>query len=137
MRVPVGPRQLRDLAGDGVEAGKRLLTLVPRVEGLLDTAEHLLERIARLVVRLEATETATGRVVAVVDSYTPSLERLRPLVERLAATWQPDDVERMKNFGPTMEELLATSRALNEIIGSVPGLGRAKKRADEQLEQEA
>jgi len=41
-------------------------------------------------------------------------------------------LDALRNVGADIEQLLATSRALNEMIGTVPGLGRAKKRAESE-----
>jgi ABC-type transporter Mla subunit MlaD len=136
--LPVaGPRQLRNFAADGVDAGRRLLTLLPRFESLLDTAEEMLAHVSALVERMDRTEATARRVVTAVDS---THEQVRKLIDDNAAAGARV-VEALDTYLPSLEpvasdlrELLTSSRALNEIIGTVPGLGRAKKRAEEQLE---
>jgi hypothetical protein len=143
VRLPVtGPRQLRELAADGVDVGRRLLSLAPRVDTVLDAVELLVERAGALVTRLELLESDGRRVLAAVDD---THDRIRTLLDRDADTAQRvlrqlDDVlptmGELRSVAPDLRDLLTASRALNELIGSVPGLGRAKKRIEEEREQD-
>jgi hypothetical protein len=38
--------------------------------------------------------------------------------------------------GPDLHELLFVSRELNEMLGSLPGMGRIKKRVEEEQAEE-
>jgi len=42
-------------------------------------------------------------------------------------------LDELQTVAPDLQDLVGTSKALNEIIGSLPGLGRVKKRAEEEF----
>lgn len=185
MRLPTpDPRQLRELASSGVRTGRDALTVVPRIETLLETAEAVLERFAALLARLERVEAGAqvvidrvddtresardvidrtaalgARISDTFDDWAPTLQRMQPVFARLGETWglaeadaitasfgagsklndQLRDellpaVRALRSVAPDLAELVTVSKALNEIIGNVPGLTRAKKRAEESLE---
>lgn len=141
----------------------RITALLSRIEQAEAQARLVIDRVdatqelARSVV--ERANASTLRLTALVDLYEPALLALRPAVTRLSETVGPaqvdalatvisrgprlseqftDDVlpviETLRSVAPDLTDLLGVSRALNEILGSVPGLGRAKKRVDEELE---
>ena len=115
-----------------------------RAEGLISTAERL-----------------TARGQALLDDFEPSLQKFAPIAERIAETISPDEVEAVVKLidtlpelvgslkqdilpilgtlgtvAPDIRDLLDTMREFNEIIGSLPGLGRIKKRVEERQEQQ-
>jgi ABC-type transporter Mla subunit MlaD len=127
---------------------------VARVAPVLDSAEAEVARVGSL---LDATSALLARVVPLVDGFEPPLTRLRPTVEALADTTRPDEVaalvrlvdhlpelsdrvERdvlpvMTTLGtvsPDLHDLLDASRELNEMLGKLPGLGRIKRRVEEE-----
>ncbi|HEX6247172.1 MAG TPA: hypothetical protein VFZ64_04825 [Nocardioidaceae bacterium] len=140
--------------------------VVRRTDAVVDRAESLLGRTDGVVDRAEQalTETAglTGRLRELLDLTEPSLVKLQPVLERLADTTHPEEVdalvqlvdtlpllaermeseivpimESMSTVGPDIHDLLDLTRELNEMLASVPGLGRVKKRIDEdQAEDE-
>ena len=107
-------------------------------------------------------EALLARVVPLLDALEPPLTRLRPTLEKLADTTDPDEVaalvrlvdhlpeltERIERdvlpvmttlgtVSPDLHDLLDASRELNEMLGKLPGLGRIKRRVEEeQAEQE-
>ncbi|MEH3033565.1 MAG: hypothetical protein PGN07_05905 [Aeromicrobium erythreum] len=112
LRLP-DPRRLPDLAA-GVAA------LLPRVVGLLDSAEQLLERAHRLVDDIDATRAAADAVVVrtagtvasvqptldraatmvdtlgpVVDDLGPVAEQLLPVLQKIADTTSPEEIEAL------------------------------------------
>lgn len=154
---------------------RELLTLAPRLLGLLDGAEEQVARVARLLDRIEEVTSGAHDVVARVDTVVdrvdplvarladlldalePSLTTLQPTLETLADTTDPDEVaalvrmidhlpeltERLERdvlpvmttlgtVAPDLHDLLAVSRELNDMLAKVPGLGRLKRRIDEQ-----
>jgi ABC-type transporter Mla subunit MlaD len=165
MRLPSpDPRQLRGLASSGWRTGRDLLTLVPRVETLLDAAETVLDRLGALIARLEDAEVharavideldgdqrqaaeviadttaLVARVGVVVDdlpnadALTAAVRGASRLSEQVSEELLPV-VRTLESVAPDLAELVTTSKALNEIIGAVPGLGRVKKRAEEASE---
>ena len=58
-----------------------------------------------------------------------------PLLDRIERDVLPT-MQTFTTLAPDVTELLAVSKALNEMMGSVPGLGRAKKRIDHELAQD-
>lgn len=129
--------ETRASAGDVV---RRIEQVVAEAEGLVARTGPLTERLARL---LDATE--------------PSLVALQPTLERLAATTDSKEVdalvtlvdhlpvlaqkveieivpvlESLTSVSPDLRDLLDVSRELNGMMASVPGLGRVKKRIDEE-----
>ena len=121
---------------------QRAATQITRTEGLLDDAGRL-----------------TAEVQPLLDAYRPILDRLQPILVHLASTTSPTEVDAivqlvdrlpvladkldrdilpvldtLSTVAPDLRDLLDVSRELNELIGSVPGLGRAKKRIEEEQE---
>jgi ABC-type transporter Mla subunit MlaD len=185
VRVPIYPKQIRELASDGVDTAQRIVSAAPKIAALLDAGESLLDRVARLVARIDQTRASAqvlidqvdvtqnlarsvvdqagvtaARLTDLLDQYEPVLQALDPAIARMSETVTSSDIDALlalvrrgprlteqvaddvlpvldslKTVAPDLTELLAVSRALNEILGSVPGLGRAKKRADDELEQ--
>jgi hypothetical protein len=144
VRLPIAPpRQLRDLAADGVAVAQGMLTMLPRLDSLLDAAAQLLDRVTTLLARIEDSDAAARQVIAevdtthrrvraLVDAYGPASVRILAAIDERGIPL----LQTLESVAPDLSELLATSRALNEIIGAVPGLGRAKKRADELLDHD-
>jgi hypothetical protein len=112
---------------------------------------------------VDRTQALTERVAPLVDIYQPTLETMAPIVSRVAETTSPDEVDAvvqlidalpgiverldrdilpvldtLSTVAPDLRDLLDVSRVMNELIGSVPGLGRVKRRVeDEQAEEDA
>ena len=98
-----------------------------------------------------------------LDTYQPTLETVAPIVSRIAETTSPDEVDAvvqlidalpsivdkldkdilpvldtLSTVAPDLRDLLDVSRVMNELLGSVPGLGRVKRRVEvEQAEEDA
>lgn len=131
----------------GADSVEQLLSAAPRLVGLLADAEQLLARVDRLV----------DRLTALVDATEPALVSLQPTLERLAETTDPREVDSLvglvdllpslahkmevdvvpvldslSTVAPDVHDLLDVTRELNEMLGAVPGLGRVKKRIDEE-----
>ena len=119
MRMPV-PRDLLSVLERGAVSVEHLLNAVPRLVGLLDDADRLVERAGRLLDGIDGTRRRADEVVertdAVVtradalidqvepfnerlgrllDGLEPSLTRLQPVLERLADTTDPAEVDAM------------------------------------------
>ena len=118
---------------------------------VLDSTDPLMQQTGELV----------GRADGLLELFEPSLRGLEPVVKRLAESTSPAEVAAvirlidtlpelveametdvlpiMKTLGtvaPDLRDLLDTSKELNEILGSLPGLGRIKKRVEERQELE-
>jgi hypothetical protein len=98
-----------------------------------------------------------SRVTRLVDELEPSLLRLQPTLQTLADTTHPDEVEALvqlvdhlpeltarvegevlpvlttlSTVAPDMHDLLTVARELNDMIAKIPGMGRIKRRVDEE-----
>jgi hypothetical protein len=82
-----------------------------------------------------STDPLTVRLRNLLDSTEPSLVRLQPTLERLAETTDPHEVDAT-TVAPDLHDLLDVSRELNEMLAGLPGLGRIKKRIDEEQAEE-
>ncbi|MEO6704010.1 MAG: hypothetical protein ABI140_07680 [Jatrophihabitantaceae bacterium] len=142
-------------AGALVASAEQLLSktnnLLGRADGVLSTTDGLLSH----------ADGPVQKASGLLDQFQPALTELAPILDQLAATTSPEEVaaviklidtlpelvERLETeilpilgtFGtvaPDIRDLLETTREFNEILGSVPGLGRIKKRVEERQEQQ-
>ncbi|KQT91612.1 hypothetical protein ASG49_11460 [Marmoricola sp. Leaf446] len=144
--------------------------LIGRVDALLVRIEDTRQDAAAVVRRVDAiaadAEPLVGRLGGLLDRLEPSLTRLEPTLRTLADTTSPAEVAALVTMvdhlpeltrrletevlpimatlgsvAPDMHDLLDVSRELNEMLGKLPGMGRIRKRVeeqqDEQQEQEA
>ena len=106
---------------------------------------------------LDDAAASVTRVVTLLDSLEPSLTKLQPTIERLADTTDPREVDALvqlidhlpllaqqveqdvlpvmrtlSSVAPDLHDLLDVSRQLNEMLAKLPGMGRIKKRVEEQ-----
>jgi ABC-type transporter Mla subunit MlaD len=119
MRLPV-PRDLVSVLERSAVSVEHLLNAVPRLVGLLDDADRLVERAGRLLDDIDATRRGADAVVErtdgvvtradalidqvepfnerlgrLLDRLEPALTRLQPVLERLAETTDPREVDAM------------------------------------------
>jgi len=139
--------------------------LVERTEVTRDRADELVTGLEpttrRAVALLAALEPTAERAVALLESMEPSLLKLQPTLERLAETTDPREVDALvamldqlpllaakvetdvipvlntlTTVSPDLHDLLDVSRELNLMLAKLPGMGRVKRRVDEQQEIE-
>jgi len=139
--------------------------LLERIEATRLTAEDVASRTedtrAKADRIIDDAAASAARVVTMLESLEPSLAKLQPTLERLAETTDPrevdalvqlidtlpvlaDQVERdvlpvlrtLSSVAPDLHELLDVSRQLNEMLAKLPGMGRIKKRVDEQQDDD-
>ena len=139
----------------------RMLALVDRADELVAAIGAVAERADALVTRtgvvVDGAETQMNRITPLLDAFEPSLTKLQPTIEKLAETTHPEEVEALvelidhlpkladrmetdvmpmlaslSSVAPDLHDLLAVSRELNDMLAKVPGLGRLKRRIDEQ-----
>jgi len=133
-----------------VEVGE----LLERIEGTRAEADAVVRRTGQTVATADALVIRTDTMLA---SLEPSLIELQPTLERLAETTHPHEVDAlvslidqlpllaeqverdllpvMRTLGtvaPDVHDLLDVSRELNGMLAKLPGMGRIKKRVDEQ-----
>lgn len=150
--------QGRQAVLDAIALVPRLVTIVGQVEQLMvrvtavvAAVEDVQRRAARTVTD---TQALVERINPIFTQYQQSLTDLAPVIQRLAETTDPREVDALVKLvdqlpeivdkvdadilpildtlgtvAPDLRELLDASKELNEIIASIPGLGR--KRSDE------
>lgn len=149
--LATGPRVV-GLLDDAERLVRSVDALIARIEGTRQAADALIERIGEPVSHIER----------LVDVLEPALTTVQPTLQRLADTTHPSEVDALVTLvdhlpglvgqlerdivpilgslgsvAPDLHDLLDVSRELNEILGKVPGLGRIKRRVDEQQAEEA
>ena len=149
-----GPRELHGIAAGGIDAARAMLTVLPRIDALLDRAERTVGRLDAVVSRLEDVDSQTRTVLADTEATrrrahrfvddvaqrigSPELEAFASAIHDIPAiARQLDDrvvpaLDTLRSVAPDLAQLLKTSRALNEIMATVPGLGRAKRRVESE-----
>jgi hypothetical protein len=139
--------------------------LVERIEATRAGADDVVRRTDAVVTEAErivlSTDPLTTRLRHLLDATEPSLVKLQPTLERLAETTDPHEVDAMvalvdqlpviaskmetdvipvmetlSTVAPDLHDLLEVSRELNEMLAGLPGLGRIKKRIDEEQAEE-
>jgi hypothetical protein len=129
---------------------------VAAVEQTRRGADEVVTRSAAVVA--QAAEVS-GRAGRLLTEYEPALLTLAPVVDQLARTTSAEEVAALVRLvdalpelvtrvesdvlpvlgtlgtvAPDVRDLLDTMREFNEILGSLPGLGRIKKRVEERQE---
>jgi len=97
----------------------------------------------------EGAELADAAAVS-LGMFRPAMTKLAPLVAQLADNVTTADIARLvdllraspavleqvqsslETVAPNIEELVTASAGLSEMVGSVPGMGKVKKRLEEQ-----
>jgi hypothetical protein len=151
------------LVSDVEAVMKRVQTVVTEIEDtqhratvVVNRTETVAERSAAVV---ERAEQLTRRLEPLLNRFEPTLTKLEPLLARIAETTSPQEVDALVRLidslpevvdtlhdhilpvldtlgtvAPDLRDLLDASKELNELIGSVPGLGKVKKKIDETQE---
>ncbi len=133
-------------------------TEVARVGTVVGAAATEIERVETVV---DGASAQAGRAAALLDVLEAPLTTLQPTLQTLADTTHPEEVaalvtlvdhlpavteqfERdilpvlatLGSVAPDLHDLLDVSRELNEILGKIPGLGRIKRRVEEEDEDD-
>jgi hypothetical protein len=149
-------------AVDAVEAVTREAeTVVAHTDAVVDRAEALVVRVDRVVdgaaMVADRADAMVARTVVLLDALEPPLTTLQPTLQTLADTTHPEEIaalvqlidhlpdltERIERdvlpvmttlgtVAPDLHDLLDVSRELNEMLGKLPGLGRIKRRVEEE-----
>jgi len=150
--VVEGVAEVRVRADDVVDQAQRIADKGERAMGGLDDVRH---RADVLLQRVE--DGAVGRMLDLAERMEPTLKALEPVLDRLARTTSPDEVDavvgmvdrlpaletalredvmpllhRLGSVAPDMHEMLEVTRELSELVMNLPGMGRIKKKVDEQ-----
>ena len=135
--------------------------LLVRASAAIERVREVTEAANVVVVRAGAVvddaEVQVARVTTLVNALEPSLTRLQPTLETLADTTHPDEVKALVQLvdhlpevtrrvegdvlpvlatlgsvAPDVHDLLTVARELNDMLAKVPGMGRIKRRIDEE-----
>jgi len=71
-----------------------------------------------------------------VQAAVKAIDLLPELVERLATDIMPI-LTTLDSVSPDLRDLLLVSKELNKMLGAIPGLGRAKRKFEEEQEEPA
>lgn len=132
-----------------------------RAQAVLERTEVVVEDAAALTGQasalLDKMTPLADQLAPLAQDFEPTLRQLEPTLRRIAETTDPDEVaamvalidllpevvgkfrddivpvlDTMGTVAPDLRDLLDVSRELNEMLAGVPGLGRLKRRAEEQ-----
>jgi hypothetical protein len=131
---------------------------VTRVGTVVGAAATEIDRVGAVV---GGAGVQADRAAALLDVLEPPLTTLQPTLQTLADTTHPEEVaalvtlvdhlpavteqfERdilpvlatLGSVAPDLHDLLDVSRELNEILGKIPGMGRIKRRVEEEEEDD-
>ncbi len=155
-----------DLVEQLVGVIPRVGPFMDHVENLLDEVERLVRRIERTrqgaASAIGRVEVTVARIDVLLEQLEPSLRGLQPSLARLAASTDGHEVDAIVGFvdnlprllqrfegdvlpvlttlrsvSPDIHDLLDVSRELNELLVKVPGMGRIKKKVEEEQAEEA
>src|SRR5579875_2268925 len=115
MRIPAaGSSELREIAVGGISAGRAVLTVLPRIEALLDHAERTIAQLEVVVARLDNTETEVRRVVADTEA---TQKRADSFVRQVADRVGQSQIEK---FATAIHDIPLIARQLEQRV--VPAL---------------
>lgn len=137
---------------------QRAQAVVERTEVVVAEAAALTEMASPLV---EQLAPVVEQLAPLLQDSLPTLQQLEPMLRRVTETTDPDEVAAMVSMvdlmpelvgkvkddifpvldtlgtvAPDIRDLLDVSRELNEMLAAVPGFGWAKRKLDEQEDQE-
>lgn len=152
VEVVDGVDGVRTRADDVVDQAQRIADKGERAMGGLDDVRARADVLLRRV-----EEGAVGRMLDLAERLEPTLQALEPVLVRLGETTEPDEVaaavgmidklpaletalredvmpllRRLDSVAPDMHEMLEVTRELSELVMNLPGMGRIKKKVDEQ-----
>lgn len=114
--------------------------VVARTETVVDDAAALISRLSPMLDQFEPTLTSLHPILATVTETTDSNEvdavvtmvnLLPTVVDKFHADILPV-LDTLGTVAPDVRDLLDVSRELNELLGAIPGVGRVKRRIDEE-----
>jgi hypothetical protein len=135
--------------------------LLVRASGAIERVREVTEAAHVVVVRAGAVvddaDAQVARVTTLVDALEPPLTTLQPTLQTLADTTHPDEVKALVELvdhlpevtrrvegdvlpvlatlgsvAPDVHDLLTVARELNDMLAKIPGMGRIKRRIDEE-----
>ena len=133
------------------------MELLPRMVTLVGQAEGLIDRVGRVVDKIEET---TSRAEVLLALYEDSLQTMAPTVATFANSIEPAEVQAMVQLvdrlptlvqhldedvipilttldrvAPDLHQLLEIAQDLQVALGGVPGMGWLRKKADKEEDE--
>ena len=140
-------RQAQQAIDDVRSTRRHAHTVTDQVQATVGIAADAVAKAQRL----------TGEVQELLAKFRPALTQLAPLTEQLANSFTAADVsallqvlraaptllgkletqvlpvvQTLDSIAPDVREILAASEGLGEMVGSVPGMGKIKKRIQQE-----
>ncbi|QIG45174.1 hypothetical protein G5V58_22565 [Nocardioides anomalus] len=150
MRLPTlpGPRDVVTLAEQVAGVVPRLTRLLGDAELLLADARATLRRIEQtrrdaeaVVVAVAGTELRATDLVAAAEALflrmAPTLERTADVVDPATVEAAVGLLEELRTVAPDLHDLLDASVELNELLTHLPGMGRVKRKVEEEQQEDA
>ncbi len=135
---------------------ERVNSVVAEIETTVHRAQAVVERTEVVV---EQAAALTQQLAPLMEQFHPTLTQLHPILDRITETTQPDEVaavvemlnltpdlvtklrndiipvlDTMGTVAPDVRDLLDVSRGLNGMLAGLPGLGRIKRRVEDEKE---
>jgi ABC-type transporter Mla subunit MlaD len=114
------------IVGESATVVRRAAALTDTVTPLVNAAQPALDRLLPLL-----NQVAKGVSAEDAAAITQLIQSLPVIVDKLDRDILPV-LDTLGTVAPDMRELLDLSKDLNELLGSVPGFGRAKRRLDDE-----
>ncbi|MCF6379010.1 hypothetical protein L2K70_15440 [Nocardioides KLBMP 9356] len=137
--------------GDVVDGAKEQ---IGRVGAVVDDARQQVDGVGKVV---DGAAVQVGRAASLMDVLEPPLTTLQPTLQTLADTTSPAEVEALVRLvdqlpeltdslekdvmpvlatlgsvAPDVHDLLTVARELNDMLAKIPGMGRLRRRIDEE-----
>ena len=151
------------LLGEAERLMSNVTALLDRIEDTRRDADDLVARAEITRAKADEAvcdiDAPFRRLVHLLDLLEPPLLKLQPTLDRLAETTDPREVDAMvglvdhlpelvkrveedvlpimstlKTVAPDIHDLLDVSRELNDLLVKLPGMGRVKRKVEEQQE---
>lgn len=149
-----------------VQAAVEALELTQeRAQAVLQRTETVVEEAATLTGKasalIERMQPLADQLAPLAQEFEPTLRQLEPMLRRVAETTDPDEVaavvsmidmlpevvgkfrddivpviDTMGTVAPDLRDLLDVSKELNGMLAGLPGLGRIKRRVEEEQDRE-
>ncbi len=143
-----------DLVSEVEDIVVRVDAVVSAIEVTQQRVDAVIERTATVV---DAAGALTARVSPLLQEFEPVLQRLQPLLSSIVETTDASEVaavtemvnlmpevvtkfrtdilpvlDTLGTVAPDLRDMLDMTKELNSMLAAVPGLGRAKRKLDEE-----
>lgn len=123
--------QFGDAAANVTQAIRAVDDLVAETAALINDTTALLSSLRPALLELAPVirHLADNLTVADVDAAVKMIRAAQPVLDRVESEVLPV-LSSLDTVAPSLEELVDASADLSEMVGSVPGMGKVKKRLE-------